>query len=80
MRGFLLLAARILVSAALLYFAFRGINFAAIQSRLSQISPGWFLLAVLATIFQIFLGALRWREISARCAAPLGTGKPSATT
>ena len=75
MRGFLLLAARILVSAALLYIAFRGINFAAIQSRLSQISPGWFLLAVLATIFQIFLGALRWREISARCAAPLGTGQ-----
>ena len=61
MRGFLLLAARILVSAALLYFAFRGINFAAIQSRLSQISVGWFLLAVLATMFQIFLGALRWR-------------------
>lgn len=75
MRGFLLLAARILVSAALLYFAFRGINFAAIQSRLSQISVGWFLLAVLATVFQIFLGALRWREISARCSAPLGTGQ-----
>ena len=75
MRGFLLLAARILVSAALLYFAFRGINFAAIQSRLSQISVGWFLLAVLATMFQIFLGALRWREISTRCTAPLGTGQ-----
>ena len=75
MRGFLLLAARILVSAALLYFAFRGINFAAIQSRLSQISVGWFLLAVLATVFQIFLGALRWREISARCSAPLETGQ-----
>jgi uncharacterized membrane protein YbhN (UPF0104 family) len=75
MRGFLLLAARILVSAALLYFAFRGINFAAIQSRLSQINAGWFLLAVLATIFQVFLGALRWREISVRCDAPLGTGQ-----
>jgi uncharacterized membrane protein YbhN (UPF0104 family) len=75
MRGFFLLAARILVSAALLYIAFRGINFAAIQSRLSQISVGWFLLAVLATIFQIFLGALRWREISAQCSAPLGTGQ-----
>jgi glycosyltransferase 2 family protein len=75
MRGFLLLAARILVSAALLYFAFRGINFAAIQSRLSQISVGWFLLAVLATVFQIFLGALRWREISAPCTAPLRTGQ-----
>jgi uncharacterized membrane protein YbhN (UPF0104 family) len=63
------------VSAALLYIAFRGINFAAIQSRLSQISPFWVLLAVLATIVQIFLGALRWREISAECGAPLGTGQ-----
>lgn len=75
MRGFLLLTARIVVSAALLYIAFRGINFAAIQSRLSQISPFWVLLAVLATVFQIFLGALRWREISAECGAPLGTGQ-----
>jgi hypothetical protein len=75
MRGFLLLTARIVVSAALLYIAFRGINFAAIQSRLSQINPAWVLLAVLATIFQIFLGALRWREISAECDAPLGTGQ-----
>ena len=75
MRGFLLLAARILVSAALLYFAFRGINFAAIQTRLSGIDPVWILLAVLANIFQFFLGALRWREISNACAAPLGTGQ-----
>ena len=75
MRGFLLLAARILVSAALLYFAFRGINFAAIQTRLSSIDPLWVVLAVLATVFQIFLGALRWREISAACKAPLGTGQ-----
>ncbi|CAN5309163.1 lysylphosphatidylglycerol synthase transmembrane domain-containing protein [soil metagenome] len=75
MRGFLLLALRIVVSAALLYISFRGINFAAIQSRLSQISPGWVLLAVLATVFQIFLGALRWREISTQCGASLGTGQ-----
>ena len=73
MRGFLLLAARILVSAALLYFAFRGINIASIQSRLSQINPGWILLAIIATVLQIFLGALRWREISTAASAPLGT-------
>lgn len=75
MRGFLLLAARILVSAALLYFAFRGINFAAIQSRVSQINPLWIFLAVAATIVQVFIGALRWREISAACAAPLVTAQ-----
>jgi uncharacterized membrane protein YbhN (UPF0104 family) len=71
MRPFLILSARILVSLALLYFALRGINFGAIQSRLSQIGIGWIGLAVLTTLAQIFLGALRWREISGRCGAPL---------
>lgn len=75
MRGILLLIARIAISAALLYFALRGINIAAIQSRLSGINPSWILLAVAATLFQVFLGALRWREISQRCAAPLETGQ-----
>src|SRR5438552_17034047 len=71
MRQFLLLSARILVSLVLLYLALRGINFAAIQSRLSQINVGWIALAVLITIGQVFIGALRWREISAQCQAPL---------
>jgi uncharacterized membrane protein YbhN (UPF0104 family) len=77
MRGFLLLVARILVSAALLYLALRNINFAALQSRISQSSftwiASWMMLAVFATLIQVFLGALRWREISAHCAAPLAT-------
>jgi len=71
MRQLLLLSARILVSLVLLYLALRGINFAAIQSRLSQINVGWIALAVLITIGQVFIGALRWREISALCQAPL---------
>ena len=71
MRRFLILSARILVSLALLYLALRGINFTAIESRLSQISVGWIALAVLLTVLQIFIGALRWREISGRCQAPL---------
>ena len=75
MRGFLVLAARILVSGALLYLALRGVNFAAIQSRLSESSPAWILgwmgLSVLVNIVQIFFGALRWREISGPCGAPL---------
>src|SRR6185437_804073 len=71
MRQFLLLAIRIVVSLALLYLALRGINFAAIQARLSQINLVWIVAAVLVTIFQIFLGALRWREISLLCHAPL---------
>jgi uncharacterized membrane protein YbhN (UPF0104 family) len=71
MRRLLILAARIVVSLALLYLALRGINFTAIQSRLSQISLGWIGLALLVTVVQIFLGALRWREISILCQAPL---------
>jgi uncharacterized membrane protein YbhN (UPF0104 family) len=71
MRQFLLLAIRIVVSLALLYLALRGINFAAIQARLSQINLAWIVIAVLVTIIQVFLGALRWREISSLCRAPL---------
>jgi glycosyltransferase 2 family protein len=71
MRALLTLFIRVLVSLGLLYLALRGINFAAIQSRLSQINLGWIGFAIFVTIFQIFLGALRWREISALCGAPL---------
>jgi glycosyltransferase 2 family protein len=71
MRPFLILSGRILVSLALLYFALRGINFAAVQSRVSQIDVGWIALAVLINLVQVFIGALRWREISQLCQAPL---------
>ena len=71
MRGFLIFTTRVVVSLGLLYLALRGINFAAIQARLSQINVLWIALAVAVTIFQILLGALRWREISDLCHAPL---------
>src|SRR5258708_23062312 len=71
MRPFLILSIRIVVSLGLLYLAIRGINFRVILSRLSQINLGWIALALLVTVVQIFLGALRWREISQLCQAPL---------
>src|SRR5260370_15495378 len=71
MRATLIPTFRILVSLALLYLALRGINVTAIQARLSQINLGWIGLCILITVFQIFLGALRWREILALCEAPL---------
>ena len=58
MRAILILLLRIVVSLALLYLALRGINFAAIGERLSQINIGWIVLAVGITLFQIFIGAL----------------------
>ncbi|WP_316168889.1 MULTISPECIES: lysylphosphatidylglycerol synthase transmembrane domain-containing protein [unclassified Bradyrhizobium] len=71
MRAFLILLVRIVVSFGLLYLALRGINFAAIQLRLSQISVGWIGIGVIIAIVQIFAGALRWQAISALCGAPL---------
>lgn len=71
MRRLLLLSVRILVSLALLYLALRGVNFDAVWSRLSQINLGWIGLAIAITVGQIFIGALRWREISGLCQAPL---------
>src|SRR6185437_2565564 len=39
--------------------------------RLSQINLLWIAAAIFTTILQVFLGALRWREISDLCDAPL---------
>ena len=71
MRRILLSAVKILISAALLYFALRKINFYDLASRFDVASLGWIGLAIAVTFLQIFLGALRWREISADCGAPL---------
>jgi uncharacterized membrane protein YbhN (UPF0104 family) len=77
MRGALLLTLKIAVSAALLYLSLRNTNFAALGERISRNSfgwiAGWMVLAALINTAQILLAGLRWREIGARCAAPLST-------
>src|ERR1700743_1185377 len=73
MRQFLLSAAKILVSAALLYLARLKKGLPALFSRINNLgSLTWIALAISVTFFQIFIGVLRWREISAECGAPLG--------
>jgi uncharacterized membrane protein YbhN (UPF0104 family) len=73
MRQILLSALKILISAALLYLALRKANLGELASRIDVSSLGWLALAVAMTFAQIFAGALRWREISAECDAPLTT-------
>ena len=73
MRRILLSTAKILVSAALLYFSLRKVNLTDLASRLDLASLGWIALAIAVTFLQILIGALRWREISAECDAPLTT-------
>ena len=73
MRRILLSTVKILISAALLYFALRKVDLYDLASRFNIASLGWIGLAIAVMFLQIFLGVLRWREISAECGAPLAT-------
>jgi glycosyltransferase 2 family protein len=73
MRRILLSTLKVLVSAALLYLALRNVDFYELASRFNVASLGWIGLAIAATFLQIFVGVLRWREVSVACGAPLGT-------
>ncbi len=72
MRRILLSTAKILISGALLYLALRKVDFHELASRFNVTSLGWIGLAIATTFLQIFIGVLRWREVSAACGAPLG--------
>ncbi|MFO1109788.1 MAG: lysylphosphatidylglycerol synthase transmembrane domain-containing protein [Bradyrhizobium sp.] len=72
MRRILLSAIKMLISAALLYFALRKVNLYDLGSRLHVESLGWIVLAIAVLFFQIFIGVLRWREVSSECGAPIG--------
>jgi len=71
MRRILFSTLKILVSAALLYFALRKVNLAELFARIDVSSLGWIGVAIAVTFLQIFIGVLRWCEISAECGAPL---------
>jgi uncharacterized membrane protein YbhN (UPF0104 family) len=71
MRRILLSTLKIVISAALLYLALRKVNLAELASRIDVASLGWIGLAIAVTFLQIFVGAWRWREVSAECDAPL---------
>jgi uncharacterized membrane protein YbhN (UPF0104 family) len=71
MRKILLSTAKIVVSAALLYLAFRKTDFSNLLSRLDVTSVSWIALAIAIVLLQVLAAALRWREISADCGAPL---------
>ncbi|WP_431204137.1 lysylphosphatidylglycerol synthase transmembrane domain-containing protein [Bradyrhizobium betae] len=72
MRRILLSTAKILISGALLYLALRKVDLSELFSRFTATSLFWIAMAIAITFLQIFVGVLRWREISAACGAPLG--------
>lgn len=75
MRRILLSTAKIVISAALLYLALRKVDLSELLSRFTVTSLLWIGAAIAITFLQIFVGVLRWREISAACGAPLELGR-----
>ena len=71
MRRILFSTIKILISAALLYLALRKVNLSELASLINIASLGWICMALTVAFLQIFVGVLRWREISAECGAPL---------
>jgi uncharacterized membrane protein YbhN (UPF0104 family) len=71
MRRILLSTAKIAISLALLYLALRKTNFSDLASRITLASLGWIGLAILVALLQVYVGAVRWRQVSAECGAPL---------
>ncbi|SNT63921.1 hypothetical protein SAMN05216374_0190 [Tardiphaga sp. OK246] len=72
MRKITTLAAKVLISAGMLYFAMRGIDYASIASRLNQMEFGWIAIAFILTILQIYAGSVRWDHIAGVCGFRLG--------
>jgi uncharacterized membrane protein YbhN (UPF0104 family) len=73
MRRILFSTIKVLISAALLYLALRKVNFLDLASRIHIASLGWIGAAIAVMFLQIFMGVLRWCQISAECGAPLPT-------
>jgi uncharacterized membrane protein YbhN (UPF0104 family) len=65
------LALKAAVSASLLYFALRGVNWGLITERLNRVDPAWLVAIVAASNVQVFLVAWRWREIAVECGVPI---------
>ena len=75
MRRILLSTVKIVISAALLYLALRKVDLSALLSRFTVTSLFWIGTAIAVVFLQIFVGVLRWREVSAACGAPLELGR-----
>jgi uncharacterized membrane protein YbhN (UPF0104 family) len=74
MRRWLSLAARVGVSAALLYYAFSSVNTAVIRDRLHDLKTSWLIVAIALGCVQVALLAARWQIIAHACHAALKFG------
>ena len=71
MRQLVLIALKLTVSAALLYFAISRLNLASLGDRLNHMELGWVAAALALALLQTGVSAIRWREVALACGAAL---------
>ena len=71
MRRMVPLILKVTISIALLFFAFRLVNFGALQERLARLEFKWIAAALLILSIQFTLGSLRWYQIAIACGSEL---------
>lgn len=67
MQKLFLIVLKLAISASLLYFATRQLNFDVLAVRLGRLEPLWLLFAFLIALLQYALIALRWQKIIEIC-------------
>jgi len=73
MRQPVLIAVKLIVSGALLYFAIRRMHFPSIGERLNRMELGWIAAAFAVALLQTAFSAIRWQQVALACGAPLTT-------
>lgn len=71
MRRILPLVLKAAISVAMLYLAFRLVNFGTLQERLNRLDYTWIVAAFLMLTIQFFLASLRWHQITIACDSEL---------
>jgi uncharacterized membrane protein YbhN (UPF0104 family) len=75
MKKIALIVLKLAISASLLYFATRNLNFGAVAARFSRVDPVWLLLALAIALLQNVLIALRWHQVIRICGAAVASMK-----
>lgn len=75
MRRWILLALKLAISGALLYWAFRSVDLAAVGGYFARINAFWVGLALSAFAAQVALAGLRWSAIVTRLGGALPAGR-----
>ncbi len=77
MRQLLALFLKATVSASLLYFALKGVNWGVIAERLNRVDAMWLAAIIVAANLQVFLVACRWRQIADQCGVQISLATAS---